>query len=133
MINYTPKQYAQALHLAISESNPKDQERILDNFVQVLKSNGHLGLLDEIEKEFLRHDREQRGVKQAEITTAKPLSRDEEAKLIHNLNEYVGGKVELKKKVDEGLIGGIMVKIGDELIDGSVKKSLQELKNKLKE
>ena len=131
MTKYTPKQYAEALHLAIHESNPKNQEKILDNFVVVLKSNGDLGLIDDIEDEFLNLYRAQKGIKQAEITTAKPLGRDEEAKLIKDLNEYVGGRVELKKKVDEGLIGGIVVKIGDEVLDGSVKNTLQELKNRL--
>ena len=133
MPSYTAKQYAAALHQAITESSPKDQDKILDNFVTMLKANGDLGMLDEIETEFWKEDRQGRGVKLAEITTAKPLDREQEAKIINDLNKHVGGQVELKKKVDEGLIGGIVVKIGDEMIDGSVKKVLQELKGKLTE
>lgn len=130
-MKYSPKQYAQALHQAIFESRPQDQEKILDNFVAVLKANGDLGMLDEIESAFFAYEREIKGVKLAEVTAARTITNAEEEKIIRELNEYVGGKVELKKQVDEGLIGGVMIKIGDELIDGSVRGNLQDLKERL--
>lgn len=126
-MRYSPKQYAQALHQAISESAPADQEKILDNFAQILKHSGDLSKLDEIEKEFLSLQ----GIKQAQVTSARPFSEGEEKRIISELNEYVGAKVELKKKVDEGLLGGVVIKIDDELIDGSVRRSLKDLKNTL--
>lgn len=125
------RQYAQALYQAISEVGESDHDKVLDNFVSVLRSNRDLGMFDEVELEFRNFDREARGIKIAEVTTARELSSDEEKKLIDDLNKRVLGQVELKKKVDKGLIGGIMVKIDDELIDGSVKKQLKELKSKL--
>lgn len=131
MTRYTPKQYARALHQAIVESRPEDQDIILDNLVAILKESGDFGKIDQIEEEFLSCEREVQGIRIAEVTSAKELSVGEEKKIIKDLNAYVGGKVELKKKIDAGLIGGIVIKVGDELIDGSVKKSLEDLKSRL--
>ncbi len=130
-MKYTSKQYAQALHRAVSESAPAAQDKILDNFVAVLKENGDFSRVDEIQEEFLNYEREARGIKLAEVTTAHTLSGGEEKKIVEDLNKYVRGQVELKKKVDEGLVGGVVIRIGDELIDGSVKKTLRDLKNEL--
>jgi F-type H+-transporting ATPase subunit delta len=130
-MKYTTSQYAMALHQAIAETKPIDQEKVLDNFVSVLKKNGDLAKIDEIEREFFKYEREAKGIKLAEVTTAKRLSGSDEEKLIKDLNEYVSGQVELKTKVDEGLVGGIVIRLGDEMIDGSVRKSLRELKNEL--
>ena len=130
-MGYSPKQYALALYQAISESAPADEGKILDNFTLVLKENRDLGKLDEIEREFIGASKAERGIQTAHVATAQKLSQSEEAKIISELNFYIGHKVELKTKVDAGLLGGVVIKIGDELIDGSVKKSLQDLKEKL--
>lgn len=130
-MTFTPKQYAAALHQAVFESKPSDQEKILENFAMILKENGDLGFFPEIESEFYKYEREAKGIRLAEVTAARELSKTEEQRVIEELNEYVGGKVELKKQIDEGLLGGIVVRLDDELIDGSVKKKLQDLKNTL--
>lgn len=126
-MKYTSKQYVQALHEAISETAPAHQDQILDNFAQILKQNGDLSKMDEIEKEFLSLQ----GVKQALVTSTRDLSLPEEKKIIEELNEYTKAQVEIKRKVDEGLVGGVVIKIDDELLDGSVKRSLSDLKNQL--
>ena len=126
-MEFSAKQYAQALHEAVSETKPQEQEKILDNFAQILKHNGDLSKIDEIEKEFLSL----RGIRQVQITSTRAFSEAEEKRIISELNEYVGAKVELRKKVDEGLLGGVVIKVDDELIDGSVRMSLKDLKNKL--
>lgn len=130
-MKYSSKQYAFALHQALSESRPQDQEKILDNFVKILKENGDLGRFEEIESQFLEISRIASGVKLAEIASARELTKPEEAKIVQELNEYIGGKVEIKKKVDQSLIGGVVIRVGDERIDGSVKGNLMDLKTKL--
>lgn len=130
-MRYTARQYAFALYQAVSEAGPKEQDKIIENFAEVLKINGDLGMTDEIEAEFRTIDREAKGIKLAEVTTAHTLSREEEKALVEKLNTYVKGEVELKKKVDAGVIGGVMVKIGDELMDGTVRGELNQLKGKL--
>ncbi len=130
-MTFSPKQYATALYQAISESAPADESKILDTFATVLKENGDLGKLDDIEREFIEESKVVGGERMAEVTSAKKLSQSEEAKIIRELNDYLGHKVELKTKVDARLLGGVVIKVGDELIDGSVKKTLRDLKNQL--
>ncbi len=130
-MTYSPKQYAQALHQAIFESRPEDEGRILDNFAQLLKSNGDLLKADAIEQEFFNYEREIKEVQTAEVTSAKKLSAAEEERILKELNAYVGGKVELKKQVQAGLVGGVVIKLGDLLLDGSVRRTLEDLKNQL--
>lgn len=130
-MKYSPKQYATALHQAIFESEPADQDKILDNFVNVLRLSGDVGRIEEIEKEFYNYEREIRGIKEAQVTSSRALSQTEEKNIIEELNAMIGGRVELKKKVDEGLVGGVVIKVGDTLIDGSVKKTLKDLKEEL--
>ena len=48
------KQYVRALHDALHEVGPEDQDKVLDNFVVVLKEQNHLDLMSEIEEEFLK-------------------------------------------------------------------------------
>lgn len=132
-MRYTSKQYATALHQALEEIKPEDQDKVLDNFVAVLRQHGDLEKFAEIGEAFLEYEKTAKGLKLAEVTSARKLSGAEEEKIIRELNNYIGGRVELKKRIDEGLIGGIVVKIGDELIDGSIKKNLQELKSQLAE
>lgn len=132
-MKYSPTQYAQALSDTIRNSRPEDTEKILDNFAALLRQNADLAKFSEIAAAFEQYEKEMTGVKFAEVSSARKLSASEEKKLIKRLNDYIGVRVELKQKVDEGLIGGVVVRLGDELIDGSIKKNLQELKSKLAE
>ena len=130
-MTYTPKQYAAALFQSLQDTKPAGHDQILDNFVAILRQNGDLGKLPEIETVFYDFERDSEGIKLASVTAARELSKTEQEKIVHALNLYAGSKVELKEKVDERLIGGIVVKIGDEMIDGSVERSFMDLKNNL--
>lgn len=131
MSKYTVKHYAMALHQAVFETHLKDQDKVIDRFAEILKENNDLHLLDEIEREFAVFERSQKNIVEAEVISARPLSSSEEENLIKELNKFAGSKVEIRKKVDEGLIGGVVVRLGDQLIDGSVKRELKDLKEKL--
>jgi len=127
----TPKQYAAALYNSLSEASDKEHDKILDRFVGVLRANRALGMAGRIEEEFRRYDNEAKGVRLAEVTSARELTKEEEQKIVSELNRYVAGKAEIKKKVDEGLLGGIVIKLEDEIIDGSLRRRLKELKERL--
>ena len=55
-----------------------------------------------------------------EVITAIPLSEDEKVKLTNNISKFYNKKVSLIETVDENIMGGILVKIGDDVIDGSI-------------
>jgi len=130
-MRYSAKNYGTALYMAITESSPGDLDKILANMAEILKQNGDLGLLDQIETAFLEAERSAKGIKQATVTTAKSITRETEATVVDSLNAYLKARVELRKQVDERLVGGIVIRAGDELLDASVKKNLELLKNEL--
>lgn len=130
-MKYTPRQYAQAFFEALHATRDSDHKKILDNFAAMLAQNGDLGKFTEIEQAFLAHEKTAKGIKTADVTTARKLSSSEEHQLITELNDYLETKVELKQKIDEGILGGVIVQVEDELIDGSIKRNLQDLKNNL--
>ncbi len=130
-MKYSTRQYAQALYEALHATADADHEKILDKFVALLQENGDLGKFTEIEQAFVEHEKTAKGIKIAEVTTARKMPASEEEKLVRELNDYLGEKVELKKKVDEGILGGVIIQIEDKLIDGSVRRNLQDLKNNI--
>lgn len=68
----------------------------------------------------------------AEVRTATPLDDDRRKRLAEALSKATGKKVELKVLVDPSVIGGIHAKIGDTVIDGTVKHRLDQLKEKVR-
>lgn len=116
---------------SLSDTSPKDQEKVLDNFVKVLAENNDLRLFDQIEQEFHKLDLAKQGIKQVEVTSAHPLNKENEKAILDELNKLVKGKVELKKEVDERLIGGVVIRMEDQVIDASVKNQLEQLKETL--
>ena len=126
----TSLQYAQALLEAIQITNAKDHDKVLEKFVKTLAQNGDLGKHVEIEKEYRMLEMKEKGISQAEVTTAKNLEIN--SGLLKELNQIVGNKVEIKNKVDEGIIGGVVVRVDDTLIDASVRGQLDKLNQSLK-
>ena len=130
-MKFTAKDYAQALMDSLEDTDPKHTNLILDNFVAALVENNDIRLFDEISAEFHKLDLAKKGIKQVEITSAKPLDKKNEHEILEELNKLVKGKVEIKKKVDEQLIGGVVIQMEDQLLDASVKNNLDQLKKEL--
>jgi F-type H+-transporting ATPase subunit delta len=129
----TAHQYAKTLYESLQDTAPKDYDQILDNFVKALALNNDIGLQEEIFQEFEKLEKGAKGIKIAEVTSAKPLEKHAEKQIIEHLNKMVNAEVELKKKIDEKILGGVVIRLDDTLIDASVKKSLEDLKNNLAE
>lgn len=124
----TPAQYAQALYDAVHETANKDHDIVLDNFVKILAANGDIPKQPEIEAEYHRLEMKEKGIKQGEIIFAK----EHNPKILDELNKVVDGKVEFKTKLDEGIVGGVVIRVDDTLIDASVKTQLDNLNRELK-
>lgn len=75
----------------------------------------------------------EKGEMTAEVTAAGPLSAEQADKLSAVLAERVGKTVKLKTTVDESLIGGLVVKLGSQMIDTSIRSKLASLQNSMKE
>lgn len=126
----TSQQYATALFDAISETAENHHDKVLDNFVKILAQNGDLGKFEEIDAEFRKLKLESQGIKEAEVTVAKEVELNHT--IITELNKAVSGKLEIKTRIDESIIGGVVVRVDDTLIDASVRTQLNNLNNSLK-
>ena len=102
------------------------------NLVYQLVTRGRLGIMSDIADEYQRLVDSYRGVEQAEVISAISLDDEDKPKLEKRLGAIVGKTVELKPKVDASLIGGIIARIGDKLIDGSTRSKLEALKRERK-
>jgi F-type H+-transporting ATPase subunit delta len=108
-----------------------DADELLRNFLLVLVDKGRTGQLEEIAREFERLVAEHEGIVHAELTTAVELSDDEARELLEQIEKSSGRKVEATRKVDPGLIGGIVLQVGSHRLDASVRGRLERLRREL--
>jgi F-type H+-transporting ATPase subunit delta len=103
-----------------------------ENFVRVLAENGRLGLLREIHAQFEALKNEREGVIEAEVHSAFELTEAQVADLVQRLERKTGRKVRTRVSIDQDLIGGVKVVLGDKVIDGSARAQLGALESALK-
>jgi F-type H+-transporting ATPase subunit delta len=101
------------------------------NLVRLLARRGKLELLGPISAEYQRLLNASHGVISALVTSAKPLDRDEDKAIRGRIAEMTGATVDVETAVDPALIGGLTVRIGDRLIDASVRGRLERLRAQL--
>jgi F-type H+-transporting ATPase subunit delta len=101
------------------------------SFLRVLAGNERLAVLPEIAESFERLKNESEGVIDARIASAYPLFSAQVAEVVAVLEEKYGRKVKATISVDPDLIGGISIRIGDEVIDASVRGKLSQLADAL--
>ncbi len=138
-MKFSPQQYAQALYDSVQEVNPKDYDLIMDKFVKILAVNGDLNKHAEIETEFRRIEMNAKGIKDVTVTVAHDIQMNKG--ILDDLNKIIKSNVasdkpiqtEIKSKVDDTLVGGIVVRVDDTLIDASVRGQLDSLNEELKQ
>lgn len=106
-------------------------DSITMNFINLLVDKRREEALLETESEYVLLANEARGILNAEVRTAVKLNDEQTQALVSRLQSLTGKKIHLVKTVDSGLIAGVMVRIGDQIIDGSVKGHLTQLRKKL--
>ncbi|MCV0402098.1 MAG: ATP synthase F1 subunit delta [Chloroflexi bacterium] len=92
---------------------------------------GRPGAIDAMVDRFSELVRRERGVALAEVRTALPLDEEQRAALADRLKDLTGEKIEMNEVVDDSLIGGLSVRIGDRLYDASVRSRLERLRARL--
>ena len=103
------------------------------NLARLLVHRGRTALADQIAEVFQELMDAERGIAHALVTTAVPLSDDETRAVAERLSEISDQRVVVETQVDERIIGGLVARIGDKLIDGSTRSQLMALKRRLRE
>jgi F-type H+-transporting ATPase subunit delta len=101
------------------------------NMVLLLARRGRLAILPRVADEYKRLVDIERGVVVANVTSAQPLEPAELAAIAERVAALSGARVEVHSTVDPALIGGLTVRVGDRLIDASVRGRLSRLRESL--
>jgi F-type H+-transporting ATPase subunit delta len=120
------------LRAELLEGNLRGQASdLLVDSLLVINRKGRLSLLPAIAEAYRRELRRRRGLIDARVTTAVPLSPALKAKLTESLRRFSGREPLLVEKVDPRLLGGTVVEIGGQKIDTSIASQLRELSHTL--
>ena len=103
------------------------------NVIALMASKRRLFVLPQLIVTFRRLLADHRGEISAEVTAAKALTKAQLKSLAETLKAAVGRDVKLNVKVDEDIIGGLIVKVGSKMIDTSIRSRLASLQNVMKE
>ena len=103
------------------------------NLFRLLRRKNRLQLGGSIASYYRELRDEARNIVHATVTTAQPLEPERETAIREALQVRTGGEVALETNVDEALLGGVVVRIGDTMIDGSVRSRLRRLRQELRE
>jgi F-type H+-transporting ATPase subunit delta len=106
---------------------------LVANLIKVAAGNRRLFVVPDIIAAFRRQLAKHRGEVSAEVVSAEPLSEKHVAELKEALRASLGKDVALSARVDPALIGGLTVKVGSRMVDGSLRTKLNSLKLAMKE
>ncbi len=100
---------------------------ITANFLGVLARNGRKNQLRPVILAFRRLSADHRGETTADVVTARPLNDEQMAQLKAQLRTRAGRDVTIDAQVDPGILGGIVVKMGSQMVDASIRTKLNRL------
>jgi F-type H+-transporting ATPase subunit delta len=101
------------------------------NLGLLLVKKGILGRSHDILQKFNALVDAHQGIERAQVTTALPLGEEEKKTVSHRLGEIVHRNVVMEGQVDPSIIGGFVARMGDTLIDGSLRQKLESLKKSM--
>jgi F-type H+-transporting ATPase subunit delta len=101
------------------------------NLLAVLIEHDRIAAVQDVVAEYHRELQSRLGIHQAEITTARKLNAEDKASLLEQVGKLAKGQVEASFKLDESILGGVVVRIGSTVYDGSVLGRVERLKEEL--
>jgi len=101
------------------------------NLTYLLMSRGKLRIISDIAQHYEGLLDRHHGIVHAEVLTAVPLHDEDRERFSRQFEELVGHKVIIDPRVDPSIVGGFKAKIGDVLIDGSIRNTLESMKKSL--
>ncbi len=103
------------------------------DFMMLLINRRREALLQGIFEDFINLKKEKEGIVDVLVKTSVPLNDDEKAKMKRKIDAYTKLKSDLTFEIDQSIIGGFVAKINDTILDASIKRQLEKLKQKFRE
>ena len=101
------------------------------NFLKLLSEKHMVHYLEECLGEYEHHYNRENNIHIVNVTTAKPVKEELIERLVRKLEEKTGGRIMLKKHIDESCIGGIIIETDKKRIDASIKTGLENMERAL--
>lgn len=127
-MSYTSQQYAHALYECIKDTKKSKIKTYVNNLYTILLKNNNVNLFNDIFDKVVSIDTREKNIINIIVTTTSTLDNNT-LKQIQQMLPYK--KINIKQIVDPCLIGGIKIQIGDTVINGSIKKQLNILKQQV--
>ena len=110
----------------------KNTNELSSTFLKVLSKNKRFQKTVDIISQFKNINAQKRGDVLADITSAEKLSNEQQDNIKEQLRTILGDKLSLSYKVDEQIIGGLIIKVGSKMIDTSLSNKINKLKIAMK-
>jgi len=104
---------------------------LLANVLQLMLERGRFAAVDDLRRAYEAVAVVEQGVVEVEVVSAVELAPETEKKIAARVQEATGRRVELARRVDPSILGGLVLRIGDIIVDGSVKAGIRQLRRKL--
>lgn len=127
MKNISSKKYAISLYESIKNVDENKISNILKSFVGILIKNKDINKVGKIIKAFKEYYNEQENNLEITVTTANQIDQDVMELIKKKLNGSLNKEIEIRTETNGELIGGMVMKYNDTIIDGSVKKRIELL------
>jgi F-type H+-transporting ATPase subunit delta len=127
MKKISPKQYAMALYQAVKDKPADQLNQTFDNFLKLVRQNKDWKNLNKIVNAFTKVYLAEENMSEATVITAREISEALLAKIKKWLESLSQTSVSLKKEVDPSLLGGLVVRQNDTIMDASLKTKLKKL------
>ena len=136
MKKQSPKLYAEALHELVSGKPVAETAAIIKSFVDMLVKKRMIGKSDGVIEAYRQLELKEKGIIEATVSSAQPLAKEAEEKIKELVSKEFGGidgkaHVEINHKIDETLLGGAKIQVGDTIIDATLKGRLAILEREL--
>jgi F-type H+-transporting ATPase subunit delta len=128
----TATQYAKTLYELTDGKKHQEIDGVVENFIKQLDKSGQMKMAKNIVGKFGEIYNAENGIVEAEVVTREKIGENLESKIKSFIKEkYKAEKVVIHNKIDEKVRGGVIIRVGDEILDGSVRRQLEELEKSL--
>ncbi len=128
----TATHYAKTLYELAKDKDEKEIESVISKFIVVLARNNQLGLSEKIAEKFKDVWNRKKEITEVEVVSRINLNQQQLKKVKNFVNKkYHAKEIDIENKIDEKIKGGIIIKVEDDVYDGSVARQIGDLKKNL--